>query len=336
MSPTENIEKSPSEYGREALTQWRDAARFGAKALAERKKEKAATGGVKAAAGGLKEHLPGLGSSDPEPESGVAAELGELADAALSKLGKGGKLAAKVGVGSRIVKRLAPAGSDEGDDRGDADADDDEESPAGDSESSSDAEDDAHLFDDSAPLPIQESIDVAVPVAAVFDLCTRFEELPRFSGRIREVEIEGDDRVSLRLKVAGHEQDLVLEIVGEEPEERIDWEGTEGLEHAGVVSFHPLAPRLTRIELTIERDSESIRERVLQAVGLPQRAIRHELRRFKAYAELWDEANDYRSTDFKELASEESDEDEPSEDESPEEMEATEGQAEEEELEAAA
>jgi uncharacterized membrane protein len=227
-------EKGAAEYGREALAQFREAARYGARALAERK-------------------------------------------------------ASRGGIGHGLVDKVLPAlGAGSGDGaEGEAEADGD------------------HLFDASAPLPIQESIDVAVPVAAVFDLCTRFEELPRFSERLESVEVEDDTHLTLGLKLGGRTQELAIEIVGEEPEERLDWEGVDGVPHSGVVTFHPLAPRLTRVELTIEQGSEGLRERLLRRLGMPERTVRQELRRFKAYAELWDEANDYRSADFKDPASEE-------------------------------
>jgi uncharacterized membrane protein len=273
MAPNTD-EKGAAEYGREALSQFRDAARYGAKALAERNK------------------LP-----IPSAGGGAASELGELADAALARFGKKGKLASKIGVGHRLVDRLLPDPDDEAD----------QGSDAPEAEEAADAGapgDDEHLFDARTPIPIQESIDVAVPVAAAFDLCLRFEELPRFSDRIAEVDVEDDTHLTLLVKLGGHRQTLGIEIVGEEPEERLDWEGVGGVEHSGVITFHPLAPRLTRVEVTIEQPSERLRERLLRSVGLPERTVRQELRRFKAYAELWDEANDFKSADFKDPASE--------------------------------
>ena len=290
-------EKGAGEYGREALSQFRDAARYGAKALAERK---AAAGASKGAAA-LKERAAG---------GGAAAELGELADAALARFGKKGKLAAKMGVGHRLVDRLLPESREDGEEGAEADAPEPEEAAAGGAPG-----DDDHLFDARTPIPIQESIDVAVPVAAAFDLCTRFEELPRFSDRIEEVDVEDDTHLAILVKLGRHRQTLALEIVGEEPEERLDWDGVEGVEHSGVLTFHPLAPRLTRVELTIEQTSERLRERLLRTVGMPERAVRQELRRFKAYAELWDQANDYKSADFKDPASSPPAAEEPPEDE---------------------
>lgn len=285
MAPTTD-EKGAAEYGREALSQFRDAARYGAKAIAERKAARGASKGGSSAS--VKGQLP-----IPRAGGGAATELGELADAALARFGKRGKLAAKVGVGHRLVNRLLPEPVEDEEDA-EADAPESEEEAA---------DDDDHLYDARTPIPIQESIDVAVPVAAAFDLCTRFEELPRFSDRVEKVEVEDDTHLSIQVKLGGHRQTLGLEIVGEEPEERLDWDGVEGVEHSGVLTFHPLAPRLTRVELTIEQASERLRERLLRAVGMPERTVRQELRRFKAYAELWDEANDYKSADFKDPAS---------------------------------
>jgi uncharacterized membrane protein len=292
MAPNTD-EKGAAEYGREALSQFRDAARYGAKALAERKATRGATKATEGIASSLKDQLP-----IPRAGGGAASELGELADAALARFGKKGKLASKIGVGHRIVDRLLPAPEEEAGDEAE------EAESAGAPEDADSPGDDEHLFDARTPIPIQESIDVAVPVAAAFDLCLRFEELPRFSDRIAEVDVEDDTHLTLLVKLGGHRQTLGVEIVGEEPEERLDWEGIEGVEHSGVVTFHPLAPRLTRVEVTIEQRSERLRERLLRTVGLPERTVRQELRRFKAYAELWDEANDFKSADFKDPASE--------------------------------
>ncbi|MCW2980542.1 MAG: cyclase/dehydrase [Solirubrobacterales bacterium] len=312
MAPNTD-EKGAAELGREAFAQFRDAARYGAKALAERKAARGASGGgtdlkkeKEDKPASVKDRLP-----VPHTGGGAAAELGELADAALARFGKKGKLASKMGVGHRLVNRLLPEPEEEPDEEPDAPGAADD--PGGADEPGGDE----HLFDASTPIPIQESIDVAVPVAAAFDLCMRFEELPRFSDRIEEVDVEDDTHLTVLARIGSHRRTLGIEIVGEEPEERLDWDGVEGIEHSGVVTFHPLAPRLTRVEVTIEQTSERLRERFLRSVGMPERTVRRELRRFKAYAELWDEANDFKSADLKDPASVPPEEDIP-EDEEPE------------------
>jgi uncharacterized membrane protein len=346
MAPNTD-EKGAAELGREALAQSRDAARYGAKALAERKAARGASkgadrlkgqaAGLKDRAADLKDRAPSIRDRPPGKEQkgtsssvkdqlpipraggGAATELGELADAALARFGTKGKLASKIGVGHRLVNRLLPEPEEEADEEPDAPEPEGEEAAGGDA-----PDGDEHLFDARTPIPIQESIDVAVPVAAAFDLCMRFEELPRFSDRIEEVDVEDDTHLTVLIKLGRHRRTLGIEIVGEEPEERIDWDGVEGIEHSGVVTFHPLAPRLTRVEVTIEQPSERLRERLLRSIGMPERTVRQELRRFKAYAELWDEANDYKSADFKDPASAPPEDEEPEDEEPPEDEEGEE------------
>jgi uncharacterized membrane protein len=145
-------------------------------------------------------------------------------------------------------------------------------------------------------LPIQASIDIAVPVGAVFALCTEYGDFPEFLDRVESVEVDGSS-LEVVAKVGGAVRELAIEVMDERPDERLDWQCDEGFEHSGVISLHPLAPRLTRLELTVERQPEGLGERFTRRVGLTQRTIEEELRRFKAYAELWEEADEFEDAD---------------------------------------
>src|SRR4051812_48313090 len=96
MSQTRQAEKGAADYGRDALLQWADAARYGVRALAARRA--AAKDGP-----GLQERLD-LTRTDK------GGKAGEMADLALSKLGRPGKLASKVKLASRLVDRVTPSG----------------------------------------------------------------------------------------------------------------------------------------------------------------------------------------------------------------------------------
>jgi uncharacterized membrane protein len=298
MSQSGQAEKGPAEYGREALTQWADAARYGMRALATRRE----------AAGArppLRERL------DPtKTEKGGKA--GEMADLALSKLGRPGRLASKVKLGSRLVERVTPSGErkksgDDDDGGAEIEAPDTNGVAEGDGVGS------------GAPLPIQAAIDVALPVAAVFELCTQFEDYPQIVNRVVEVEVADDTHFTVVAQVGRRRHELSIELLDELPEERLDWECVGDLEHSGVLTLHPLAPRLTRIELTIERGSEGPVEHLGRILALPERGLRQELRRFKAVAELWEEGKAYEPTEIGLFAEEEApveeDEEAPEEDE---------------------
>src|SRR3954447_18264242 len=108
MSQTRQAEKGAADYGREALSQWADAARYGMRTLAARRE--AAKDGR-----GLKERL------DPT-KTDEGGKAGDMADLALSKLGRPGRLASKVKLGSRLVDRVAGGGGQREADAGDGGA----------------------------------------------------------------------------------------------------------------------------------------------------------------------------------------------------------------------
>lgn len=304
MAQSGQVQRGAADYGREALTQWAEAARYGVRALRARREES--------------RDRPSLKQRLDPTQTDKGGKAGDLADFALARLGAPGRFASKVKMGSRLVDRVGIGGGGEG------------ASGDGDSESEAGAENGVAAGDAigaGAPLPIQGSIDVALPVAAVFDLCTRFEQYPQIVDRVSAVEIDDDTHFDVTVRVGKREHQVSLELLDELAEERLDWEGVGELEHSGVLTFHPLAPRLTRLELTIERASEGPLEQVKRIAGLPERALAQELRRFKAVAELWEDGKDYEPAEIgTPIPREESEgeEDEQEEDEQAEEDEAVE------------
>jgi uncharacterized membrane protein len=137
------------------------------------------------------------------------------------------------------------------------------------------------------PVPVQEAIEIAVPVRVVYALATRFESYPEFLDRVEAAEAADDSTISFKLRLRGRTRKVEVELTGERPEERIEWRSTEGPPSVGTISFHQLAPSLTHVELSVELEPEGIVERVTRATHLTERSIRAELHRFKAYAELW-------------------------------------------------
>ena len=79
-------ERPASEYAREAAAEWGKAVRYAAAALRPSNPPR------------LKALLP--------KRSARAGRLGDAADTVLSKMGKPGKAASKLGVGSRLVDRM--------------------------------------------------------------------------------------------------------------------------------------------------------------------------------------------------------------------------------------
>ena len=176
MAQSGQAQRGAADYGREALAQWAEAARYGMRALKARRE----AGTEKP---NLKERL------DPtQIEKGGKA--GDLADLALARLGAPGRLASKVKMGSRLVERVTGGGIGEKEvSSGEEDVGEEDVGTDSGEENGVAA---GNGIGAGAPLPIQGSIDVALPVAAVFDLCTRFEEYPQIVDRVTAIEVEDD------------------------------------------------------------------------------------------------------------------------------------------------
>jgi len=138
-------------------------------------------------------------------------------------------------------------------------------------------------------MPVQQAVDVAVPLSTAYNQWTQFEEWPSFMHRLERVTQEDETNVSFKAKIWAVSKEFKAEILDQRPDDRIKWHVTEGLSHTGVVSFHELAPKLTRIELTLDVEPGSLIEKAARGMRHVKRAVRADLKRFKAYVEMEEE-----------------------------------------------
>jgi uncharacterized membrane protein len=132
-------------------------------------------------------------------------------------------------------------------------------------------------------MPVQQDIDIGVPISTVYNQWTQFEEWPKFMHRLQQVSQEDESHVSFKAKVWGKTKEFKAEIVEQRPDERIEWKVTEGVTHAGVVTFHELGPRLTRVEVNLDLEPGSLLEKAARGMRFVKRAVRADLARFKGY-----------------------------------------------------
>jgi uncharacterized membrane protein len=135
-------------------------------------------------------------------------------------------------------------------------------------------------------MPVQQWCDVAVPVETAYNQWTQFEEWPNFMHRVTRVTQEDECTVSFATKIWGVTKEFQAEIETQRPDERIKWRVSQGITHTGVVTFHELAPRLTRIELNLDVDPGSLIEKFARGSRHVKRAARADLHRFKAFVEM--------------------------------------------------
>jgi uncharacterized membrane protein len=135
-------------------------------------------------------------------------------------------------------------------------------------------------------MPVQQSVDVAVPIETAYNQWTQFEDWPNFMFRLTRVTQEDDCSVSFASKMWGFTREFTAEIETQRPDERIKWSVKQGVTHTGVVTFHELGERLTRVELNLDVDPGSLIEKAARGMRHVKRAVRSDLHRFKAFIEM--------------------------------------------------
>jgi hypothetical protein len=135
-------------------------------------------------------------------------------------------------------------------------------------------------------MPVQQAVDVAVPVATAYNQWTQFEDWPEFMHRVTRVTNDDDCTVSFATKIWGKTKEFTAAIDTQRPDERIKWRVSQGITHTGVVTFHKLAPRLTRIEVNVDVVPGSLLEKAARGMRHIKRAMRADLHRFKAFIEM--------------------------------------------------
>jgi uncharacterized membrane protein len=131
---------------------------------------------------------------------------------------------------------------------------------------------------------IVEEIDVGVPLRVAYDQWTQFQDIPNFTKKVESVSQDDDQTVKWRAQILWSHREWESTIVEQIPDERIAWrsEGEKG--HVdGVVTFHELAPRLTRILLVLEYHPQGFFEKTGNIWRAQGRRARLELKHFRRH-----------------------------------------------------
>jgi uncharacterized membrane protein len=139
-------------------------------------------------------------------------------------------------------------------------------------------------------MPVQQDLDIGVPLKTVYAHWTQFEDWPKFMHRVQQVTQEDDTHVSFKAKIWGISKEFKAEIIEQRDNELVKWRVTEGMTHNGIVTFHELGPRLTRVELNLDVEPGSLIEKAARGMRHVKRAARADMARFKAYV-LMEEAD---------------------------------------------
>jgi len=131
----------------------------------------------------------------------------------------------------------------------------------------------------------EQSIEVNVPVSTAYGQWTQFEDFPHFMGGIKEVRQLDDKRMHWVAEIAGVRREWEASVVEQVPDQKVAWAATSGATNAGAVRFEPAGAGSTMVHLTLEYEPEGLVEQVGDKLGIVQRQITSDLKRFKSLIE---------------------------------------------------
>jgi uncharacterized membrane protein len=132
---------------------------------------------------------------------------------------------------------------------------------------------------------VTESVDVHVPVSTAYNQWTQFESFPRFMDGVDAVRQVDDRHTHWKTSLGGVAREFDAEITEQHPDERVAWKSTDGTTHAGVVTFHRLSDDTTRVTAQIDWQPEGLVEKAGAGLGVDDRHVRSDLRRFQEFIE---------------------------------------------------
>ncbi|MGD6742245.1 SRPBCC family protein [Streptomyces sp. BH106] len=143
------------------------------------------------------------------------------------------------------------------------------------------------------PTVIMEFIDVGVDLRTAYDQWTQYQEFSTFAKGVKNANRADDTTSDWQLKIFWSNRSWKATTTEQVPDDRIQWtsEGAKGTSK-GVVTFHPLADRLTRVLLIIEYYPKGLFEKTGNIWRAQGRRARLDLKHFARFVTLRGEASD--------------------------------------------
>ncbi|MEU3030150.1 SRPBCC family protein [Streptomyces incarnatus] len=130
-----------------------------------------------------------------------------------------------------------------------------------------------------------ETVDLQAPVSVAWALWSDVARWPEFLSHVARVDKLDERRFGWQLELPGADKAFIAELTEVIPEDRIAWHTVNGVEHAGVVTFHRLSDTTSRVTLQIEYDPKGFIEHLGALTNLDSALANYDLGEFQKLAE---------------------------------------------------
>lgn len=140
--------------------------------------------------------------------------------------------------------------------------------------------------DPSRSVNIIESVEVGVPIDVAYNQWTQFHEQSDYMRKVKNVDTPEDTEVKYTAKILWSTRTWTATVIEQIPDTHIVWrsEGEKG--HVdGTVSFHELAPRLTKVIVVLEYYPQGLFEKTGNIWRAQGRRARSDLRHFARHVQ---------------------------------------------------
>jgi membrane protein len=129
------------------------------------------------------------------------------------------------------------------------------------------------------------SVDVERPVREVYERWSRIDELPLILSNVVSIRRLDERTTRWVVRIAAEQREFDAVVTEEVPSLRMAWKGLGVPHQAGVVTFHRLSDRRSRMTVQLDWEPAGLFDRVGDRLGLVERAVRSDLQAFKRHVE---------------------------------------------------
>jgi uncharacterized membrane protein len=132
---------------------------------------------------------------------------------------------------------------------------------------------------------VDKEIEVGATVSETYNQWTQFETFPEFMEGVKRVRQLDDKTLEWEAEVAGETKTWKASITDQVPDQRVAWRNTEGTENAGDVQFIPTSDGKTKVKLHMVYETDGLKEKAGDILGVLDRRVEGDLERFKDFME---------------------------------------------------